>query len=903
MYRKNKTIKTWRFILAILILFIIPFANSKVASIKVETGVSNQIENYGQAEVIIKLRDVEKQQKGIFFTKTLTDEEVKSTQEKAKEELKKDLEDVKYEFSSFNGLSASVSREELEKLEKNSDVELISSDHQFSAFLQDSAVITNATRTWIQEVNGTNITGIGETICLVDTGVNYSHPDLGGCFGSSCKVIAGFNFINEGTSPMDDNGHGTHIAGISAGNGIIKGIAPDAKIVAMKVLDSTGNGGEADLIAGIEACIGNASLYNISVISLSLGTTALYTEHCDSSFPSLSSALNLAISKNISVIAAAGNGNNYTSISSPSCISNVTAVGNVNKQDSISYNRNKFVQLLAPGTNINSTYKSGYTQLSGTSMSAPHIAASFMLVRQFYELQNNTVLTPKQIQDTLNKTGKQIYDSSSGLTFSRVDIIVALQDLGLTNILTETIENISITLISPQNNLITKQQQSFSCLSNSTNQLKDITFSLYDSSSLVYRETKNITNTVNTTIFSYTGLADGTYTWNCLVSDTQNYSKISQTNSLIFDSSKPIFSNYLEPSAYSSNIQLNVTITDLSLNMVGIQLNNTWTDFNYSASNLSNVFMFNLSLGIGNYSYYWWANDSLGHYNTSEIRNFTIIPAQNQISLASSSGWSYYSSSSSTFSCTSAFGTPKLFENDIEITNPITATYSAGAYTIKCNVTGNENYSSAETSSTLTVSSQSSSSSDDSGSSSSNSNSAPSTNPEGTTYVLTTLQSESGATRVLAEKDKIKFPVNNEQHLINLTKLNSASAEIRVSSKPQEATLFIDQPKKFELTGDSYYDIEINLDSVSNNRANITITKNNESVEVPEENIETNLTNSSFASSSQLTGGVTADSGFLEKIKNNFIKIAVPLIILISIILIIAGKRNRKNLYGRKNKK
>jgi len=918
---KTKAIKRAYIIAIIFILFVIPIISSKVASNKVDIGVSNQIEKTGKADVIIKLKD-EGGKQGIFSAK--------QTEKEIKEEVKAELGNVDYEFSSFNGLSATISQEELQKLEENPNVEKIEYNHQFKAFLQDSAVIINASISWSQTINGINITGLGETICIVDTGVNYSHPDLGNCnftsfLAGNCKVIAGYDFFNSDNNPIDDNGHGTHIAGIAAANGNIRGIAPDAKIVAMKVLDSSGNGDEADLIAGIEACIGNASLYNISVISLSLGTDTLYTEYCDSDFPSLSASINSVISKNISVIAAAGNRNSgsYTSIASPACIQNVTAVGAVDKSDSISFNRNKLVYLLAPGASINSTEspslpicsqnpcKGNYAVMSGTSMSTPHVAASFMLVGQFYKLQNNTILSPKQIQDAFNKTGKRIYDSSSNLTFSRIDITAALQSLGLIiNITTTTIQNITINQTSPIDNLITQQQQNFTCFVNSTNQLKNITLSLYNSTSLTYRETKNITNTINTTIFNYTNLTDDIYSWNCLVSDTQNYSTTSASRTLIFDSSKPIFSSYVEPTAYSPMLQINVTITDLSLSRVGIQFNNTLTNTNYSVSNLSNIFIFNISLAVGNYSYYWWANDSLGHYNVSGIRNLTINKATNTLTLASSAGWAYYSSSSSTLSCSADYGTPKLYQDDVEITNPTTASYSAGTYAIKCNISESQNYSSASTSSTLTITTPSASSSD-SGSSSSGGGGATAillTNPEGTTYVITEVQLTSGFVRSLKEKDKIKFTINSEQHLINLTSLSSTSANIRVTSEPQEATLYIEDTKKFELTGDSYYDVQIKLDNISDNKASFTINKTNETLETSEET-NTNQTNTTFTSSSQLTGGVTANAiEFLDKIKsnltkNNLTKITITIVILIAIILLIREIKLRKSQEPKKKQK
>jgi hypothetical protein len=90
---------------------------------------------------------------------------------------------------------------------------------------------------------------MGKTIAIIDTGVAYTHPDLGGCLGPNCKVIGGYDFVNNDADPMDDHGHGTHVAATAAGNGLFKGIAPDAKILGYKVLSAGGSGSGTAIIA------------------------------------------------------------------------------------------------------------------------------------------------------------------------------------------------------------------------------------------------------------------------------------------------------------------------------------------------------------------------------------------------------------------------------------------------------------------------------------------------------------------------------------------------------------------------------------------------------------------------------------------------------------------------------
>jgi len=85
---------------------------------------------------------------------------------------------------------------------------------------------------------------------VIDTGVDYHHPDLGGCLGPGCKVIGGHDFVDADDDPLDLNGHGTHVAAIAAGGGSRLGVAPDASILAYRVLDETGFGSGSETAEG-----------------------------------------------------------------------------------------------------------------------------------------------------------------------------------------------------------------------------------------------------------------------------------------------------------------------------------------------------------------------------------------------------------------------------------------------------------------------------------------------------------------------------------------------------------------------------------------------------------------------------------------------------------------------------
>ena len=151
-----------------------------------------------------------------------------------------------------SGFYGNITEQGLSKLINDPHVKNIRLDKIVYTTLQQSLPLINATKVW---ANG--YTGKGQTICVIDTGINYSHSDLGGCIGSSCKVLSGYDFVNNDNNPeaecgetscsdgvdndwdsrTDEGGHGTNVAGIVAAKGAINGTAPDAKLIAMKVCD------------------------------------------------------------------------------------------------------------------------------------------------------------------------------------------------------------------------------------------------------------------------------------------------------------------------------------------------------------------------------------------------------------------------------------------------------------------------------------------------------------------------------------------------------------------------------------------------------------------------------------------------------------------------------------------
>ncbi|MBC7336503.1 MAG: S8 family peptidase, partial [Clostridia bacterium] len=205
-------------------------------------------------------------------------------------------------------------------------------------------------------------------VAVLDTGIDLDHPDL------QANIKGGINTIHPRKSPDDDNGHGTHVAGIIAAAdntvGVI-GTAPKAWLYAVKVLDRRGSGYISDIIEGLDWCIRNG----MQIVNMSFGTAT--------DVPSLHEALVAAYNSGLVLVAAAGNGGPQDdTVLYPARYEEVIAVSAVDGTDSIASwsSRGPEVELAAPGVDIYSTFRSGtYRVLSGTSMASPHVAGTAAL--------------------------------------------------------------------------------------------------------------------------------------------------------------------------------------------------------------------------------------------------------------------------------------------------------------------------------------------------------------------------------------------------------------------------------------------------------------------------------------------------------------------------------------------
>ncbi|KAB3532184.1 S8 family peptidase [Alkaliphilus serpentinus] len=264
--------------------------------------------------------------------------------------------------------------------------------------------------------NEHGLTGKNVSVAIIDTGV-HPHSDL---TKPTNRIIAFKDFVGDKIHPYDDDGHGTHVAGIIAGNGFSSrgkymGVAPDANIVGVKVLDEEGGGSISDVIAGIQWVINHKTTYNIKVITLSLGTKAksLYTED------PLCKAVDAATRAGITVVAAAGNnGPEKETINSPAISPNIISVGACDDRNGPSSltiadfsSRGPAIggimkpDIIAPGVGIHSLSNEGndYISLSGTSMATPIVSGSAALL---YEYNQN--YTPNEIKDLIKNNASSL---------------------------------------------------------------------------------------------------------------------------------------------------------------------------------------------------------------------------------------------------------------------------------------------------------------------------------------------------------------------------------------------------------------------------------------------------------------------------------------------------------------
>lgn len=341
----------------------------------------------------------------------------------------------------------------LSKIKENSQVSSVELDVIVPPILSQSVPLIGANNAWTKGYSGTE-----QAVAVLDTGVDKTHSAFSGskviseaCYSSNNSTYGSTTVCPNNSQAQVGSGagkacnssirgcdHGTHVAGIVAGNSsTVRGVAKDAKIVAIQVFSRfnsqsiCGSGGApcalsftSDQIRGLERVLAvHKSGTKIAAVNMSLGGNK-YTSTCDGINSSTKAAIDNLRSVGIATLIASGNNGYTNAISSPACISSGISVGATDKSDNVaSYsNSASILDLLAPGSDINSSIPGGNTaSWNGTSMATPHVAGAWAVLKSAVP-----TATVNQILTCLKQTGKAVKDSRNSITKPRIQVDDAL---------------------------------------------------------------------------------------------------------------------------------------------------------------------------------------------------------------------------------------------------------------------------------------------------------------------------------------------------------------------------------------------------------------------------------------------------------------------------------------------
>ncbi|WP_374591186.1 S8 family serine peptidase [Aquabacterium sp.] len=319
----------------------------------------------------------------------------------------------------------------LDALLAHADVEAVFADRPVHLY-------TDASLTLVRQppvANTMHRTGSGQTIAVIDTGVDYTQAGLGSCTapgtGSGCKVVASYYTATGTSSPpsgsgLDDIGHGTEVSQVALA------VAPDARIAAIGVFNG-GTATSSDIIAGINWAISNRSTYNIVAINMSLGDSVQHTSACTTSNNAFASPIKTARSKGIVVVAASGNDGYSGGIGAPACVTEAIAVGAVYSANwgAISWapctdsstaadqvtcfsDSSALLDIWAPGA----FYNLNGSNIAGTSFASPMVAGAVAVLKA--QFSSDTVSTTESRLLTSSTT---VTDSRNGVSRPRLDLV------------------------------------------------------------------------------------------------------------------------------------------------------------------------------------------------------------------------------------------------------------------------------------------------------------------------------------------------------------------------------------------------------------------------------------------------------------------------------------------------
>jgi subtilisin family serine protease len=364
-------------------------------------------------------------------------------------------------YREIAGLAGRATRAAIAALARDPGVVAITLDGRVFAQLAEGSALIGATVAHSQ-----GYTGAGVRVAVLDTGIDTNHPDLASdiaaqhCFCTGTLLFGCCpNGSAQDTSAEDDEGHGTSVAGIITSDGAVAplGVAPAAKIVAVKVLDSSGAGNFSDVAAGLDWVLSESGpggqAAGVRIVSMSLGDGTEYTSSSTSpcSGSNTANAIAALHQAGIAVFAASGNDGFDAGIAFPACVADVISVGGVYDAavGSVSWcgedplcltalctdnptevdrfvchtNSGPLLDLLAPDYKTTTSKMGGGVEpaFGGTSAACPYAAAEAALL-----VQAKPSLTPDQMRSALVSSGPLVTNSDSGLAFPRADVEQAI---------------------------------------------------------------------------------------------------------------------------------------------------------------------------------------------------------------------------------------------------------------------------------------------------------------------------------------------------------------------------------------------------------------------------------------------------------------------------------------------
>ncbi|MBF0550271.1 MAG: S8 family serine peptidase, partial [Deltaproteobacteria bacterium] len=426
-----------------------------------------------RADIIVLLKDYQSlaDENVVSDTRKMARQQVavRSLEEKVIAAVPANDFSVKRIYRNFPGLAGTATLQGIKALAAMDEVAAVQEDELVFPHLRQGIPLIKA-----DKFQAAGYRGAGVAVAIVDTGVDYTHPKLGGGSFPNSKVIGGYNFGDLNADPMDCQGHGTACAGIAAGDmgeegDYIGGVAPEAKIYALKIIQGCeGSAVTSGIVDAWDWCVTHKNdnpAYPIMVISTSFGG-GYYTASCDQDRPAFATAASSAVANGITLFVSSGNEGFCDGMGGPACVSKVISVGAVYDADigrspgfcvqeqsciksentgctsgwscrdettaadkvACFSNSATFLSVLAPSRNAYTTglvSQGGYkATFGGTSAACPYAAGAAVLLQGYHKATTGAFKSPAEIKNELVATGKPMIDPKSGLTTPRVNLVL-----------------------------------------------------------------------------------------------------------------------------------------------------------------------------------------------------------------------------------------------------------------------------------------------------------------------------------------------------------------------------------------------------------------------------------------------------------------------------------------------